>query len=111
MCRRSANCSGVPGDDLGEMTIEECCTSDAINGLGFSEGDMCSQCIGECVLLWHKPLWTFSLSIIVLGFFQDSFVGKEQKQSHTVQAGYQKGATFARTNLIFNVTNIPGTAS
>ena len=45
----SANCSGAPGDDLGEMTREECCVSDMINGLGFSIGESCSPCIGECV--------------------------------------------------------------
>ena len=49
VCRTSTNCSGVPGDDLGEMTIEECCTSDKINGLGFSEGESCLPCIGELI--------------------------------------------------------------
>ena len=48
---------------------------------------------------------------IVFGFFNDSFVGEEQGQGHTVQVGYQKGAASAATNLIFSVINIPGTAS
>ena len=48
---------------------------------------------------------------IVFGFFNDSFVGVEQGQGHTVQAGYQKGAQSAGTNLVFDVTNTPGTAS
>ena len=46
----------------------------------------------------------------VFGFFQDSFVGVEQGQSHSVQAGYLKGAAFGK-NLSFTVMDIPGTAS
>ena len=53
----------------------------------------------------------FFINNIVFGFFNDSFVGEERGQGHTVQAGYLKGAAFAGTNLIFNVMNIPGTAS
>ena len=49
--------------------------------------------------------------IIVFGFFNDSFVGVEQGQGHTVQAGYLKGAAFAGTNLVFTVMDTPGTAS
>ena len=53
----------------------------------------------------------FFFIIIVFGFFQNSFVGVEQGQVHTVKAGYQKGAALARTNLLFNVMDIPSTAS
>ena len=49
--------------------------------------------------------------IVVFGFFNESFVGSEQGQGHTVKAGYQKGATLAQTNMVFNVIDIPGTAS
>lgn len=52
---------------------------------------------------------------IVFGWFQDSFTGIEQsvgpELDHNVQAGYQKGAAQARENLIFNVVDMPGTAS
>ena len=47
MCRASADCSGA---NLGMMTIEECCNN-AVNGLGFTEGENCSPCIGECMTL------------------------------------------------------------
>ena len=47
----------------------------------------------------------------VFGFFQDSFIGLEQRPGHLVQVGYQKGAQVAAQNFIFNVVNIPGTAS
>ena len=51
------------------------------------------------------------LLYIVFGFYQDSFVGVEQEQGYTVQTGYQKGAAFVGTNLLFSVISIPGTAS
>ena len=54
VCRASADCSGAPGDNLGVMTIEECCL-ETPNGLGFSVGETCSPCIGECMTLWHMP--------------------------------------------------------
>ena len=50
VCRLSADCNGAPGDDLGVMTIEQCCL-ETPNGLGFNEGEVCSPCIGECVTL------------------------------------------------------------
>ena len=53
VCRLSADCNGAPGDDLGVMTIEQCCL-ETPNGLGFNEGEVCSPCIGECVTLCHK---------------------------------------------------------
>ena len=52
MCRASVDCNGAPGDDLGVMTIGQCCL-ETPNGLGFSEGEVCSSCIGEYVTLWH----------------------------------------------------------
>ena len=57
----------------------------------------------------YKRLHSFDT--LVFGFFNNSFAGKERRQGHIVQAGYQKGAEFARTNLIFTVMDIPGTAS
>ena len=48
-CRMSADCSGAPGDDLGMMTREHCCLNTA-NSLGFSDGEVCSPCIGECII-------------------------------------------------------------
>ena len=70
----------------------------------------------EYVTLWHLFIkvfvdvkWAFLL--IVFGLFLESFIGVEQVQGYTVQAGYQKGAASAATNLVFNVLNIPGTAS
>ena len=53
VCRASTNCNGAPGDVLGVMTIEKCCMNDTINSLGFSEGNICSPCIGECITVWH----------------------------------------------------------
>ena len=58
MCRASSDCVGGPGDDLGVMTIEECCL-ETPNGLGFSEGEVCSPCIGECMTLWHMSVKDF----------------------------------------------------
>ena len=48
---------------------------------------------------------------IVVGFFEDSFIGVEQGPDHLVQVGYQKGAQIFRQNLEFNIVNTPGTAS
>ena len=47
----------------------------------------------------------------MIGWFQESFTGIEQGPGHVIQAGYRKGRETAARNLIFNVTNIPGTAS
>ena len=113
MCRASSDCNGASGDVLGVMPIEECCLNTP-DGLGFSEGDTCLSCIGRCITIWHifmENKVVMTDFYIVFGFFQDSFIGVEQGQAHTVQAGYLKGAAFARTNLIFNVVDIPGTAS
>ena len=49
--------------------------------------------------------------LLVFGFFQDSFTGIEQGQSHVVQAGWQKGAAQAGVNLQFNVVDKGITAS
>ena len=48
-CRASANCAGGPGDDLGVMTLRECCLDNS-KGLAYisSEGS-CISCIGK----WH----------------------------------------------------------
>ena len=46
VCRESADRNGAPGDDLGLMTIGQCCL-DTPNGLGFYKGEVCSPCIGE----------------------------------------------------------------
>ena len=65
-CRVSNNCSGAPGDDLGVMTIEECCMNDTVNGRAFSEEESCTPCVGECMTLWHM----FIKDIVgVIGFF------------------------------------------
>ena len=111
----STDCSGAPGDDLGVMSIEECCLNTP-NSLGFSEGQSCSTCIGECIVYLFSTkdlvamICIFFIKI-VFGFFQDSFIGVEQGQGHTVQAGYQKGAAFTATNLVFTVMDTPSTAS
>ena len=56
VCRASINCSGAPGDDLGvTLTIEECCLN-VPNSLGFSEGEVCSSCVGECITLWRMAI-------------------------------------------------------
>ena len=48
----------------------------------------------------------------VVGFFSASFSGVEQGPNHLVPVGYLKGGQVAgQTDLVFNVTNIPGTAS
>ena len=53
----------------------------------------------------------FFITNVVFGFFNDSYIGVEQGQGHTIQAGYQKGAASAGTLLLFNVVDIPDTAS
>ena len=47
----------------------------------------------------------------VVGFLNASFSGFEQGPGHSVPVGYLKGGTVAGENLVFNVGNIPGTAS
>ena len=47
----------------------------------------------------------------VVGFLNASFSGPEQGPGHFVPVGYLKGGTVAGQNLVFNVGNIPGTAS
>ena len=47
----------------------------------------------------------------VFGWFQESFSGIERGPAHILQAGYRKGREAAARNLVFNVSNIPGTAS
>ena len=46
VCRASTDCNGAPGDNLGIVTVEDCCLN-IPNGLGYSEGEICSPCIGE----------------------------------------------------------------
>ena len=48
---------------------------------------------------------------IVFGFFEDTYVGIEEGPSHTVMAGWQKGAAQGGANLIFDVLNTGITAS
>ena len=47
-CRASINCDGTPGDNLGLMTVNDCCIG---NGFAYtnqsSTGDDCTACIGE----------------------------------------------------------------
>ena len=48
----------------------------------------------------------------VVGFFNASFSGVESGPAgHSVPVGYLKGGTVANQDLVFDVTNTPGTAS
>ena len=47
----------------------------------------------------------------VVGFLNASFSGVEQETSHIVPVGYLKGGVVAGQDMIFDVTNTPGTAS
>ena len=47
----------------------------------------------------------------MFGFYQDSFVGVEQRSVQMVEVGYQKGAAQAGKNIRFKVDVVPGTAS
>ena len=63
-----------------------------------------------------KTLYCITLNFknsIVFGFFNESFVGKEQESSHTVMAGWQKGAAHAQgeNNLTFDIISTGITAS
>ena len=49
VCRASVDCDGGPGDDLGSMTIEQCCLNTP-GSLAFSSGETCSACIGESTI-------------------------------------------------------------
>ena len=51
------------------------------------------------------------ISYLVFGFFEESYVGIEEGHSHTVTAGWQKGAQQGGANLIFDVVNRGITAS
>ena len=46
----------------------------------------------------------------VYGWFNDSITGVEQGAGISIPVGYQKGATQAAQNLVFNVIDQPGTA-
>ena len=43
VCRSTASCSA--GDEIGRMTIEQCCLG-TTNGLAISTGEICTPCIG-----------------------------------------------------------------
>ena len=47
VCRNTSDCSDA--SDLGLMTAEECCVNTP-NALGFSDGEFCSPCVGECTI-------------------------------------------------------------
>ena len=47
----------------------------------------------------------------MFGFFEESYVGIEEGPSHTVLAGWQKGAVQGGANLSFDVVNTGITAS
>ena len=47
----------------------------------------------------------------VVGFLNASFSGVEQETSHIVPVGYLKGGVVAGRDMVFDVTNTPGTAS
>lgn len=47
----------------------------------------------------------------VYGWLQNSFTGMEQTSSHTIQAGYIKGAEQAGVDLTLTISSQPGTAS
>ena len=47
----------------------------------------------------------------VFGWYQNLFTGVEREHAHTVQAGYQKGASHANVDLLFNVASRLSTAS
>ena len=123
-CRSTVNCSTSGDDVIGLMTARECCMENP-GGLAYTishpepaeplENQHCTVCIGEYMSWSMVPIHShilFSMSTqTVFGFFQDSFVGVEQRSAHTVLAGYKKGATQAGKNLVFNTRDAPGTAS
>ena len=53
-CRSTAGCSA--GDEIGRMTIEQCCLG-TTNGLAFTEVEtvICTPCIGTITLLYTRP--------------------------------------------------------
>ena len=56
-------------------------------------------------------VFSFSHENSVVGFLNASFSGAEQGPGHSVPVGYLKGGTIAGQNLVFDVTDTPGTAS
>ena len=50
VCRATVNCTGGPGDDLGDTTTRDCCVNNP-RGLAYvtniNEGT-CIPCVGEC---------------------------------------------------------------
>ena len=67
------------------------------------------QCTSVYSYMYHYNIIMAQLA--VFGWTQESFSGIEQGPAHTLQAGYRKGRETAAWNLVFNVINIPGTAS
>ena len=56
-------------------------------------------------------VFQFSHENSVVGFTDPSFSGPEQGPGHSVPVGYLKGGPIAGQNLVFDVTDAPGTAS
>ena len=46
VCRATVDCSDT--SDLGVTTAENCCVKTP-NALAFSDGEICTPCIGECI--------------------------------------------------------------
>lgn len=51
------------------------------------------------------------ISSAVFGWFQDSFIGIERDLRYSLQAGYQKGASYVNTSFRFDVVSRVGNAS
>ena len=55
---------------------------------------------------------THVISSAVFGWFQDSFIGIERDLRYSLQAGYQKGASYyVNTSFRFDVVSRMGSAS
>ena len=49
LCRASANCTGAPGDEVGEAVDGRGCCLNNPRALAFSDdGGSCVPCVGEC---------------------------------------------------------------
>ena len=121
-CRTTTDCTG----NFTTMTVRQCCVEN-VEGLSFTitGGSTCRVCIGkiavtdECCFATQIQCTSIATHIgiiflaqnAVFGWIQESFSGIERGPAHTLQAGYSKGRETAARNLVFNVTNIPGTAS
>lgn len=83
------------------MARRACCV-DNPDGLGFSIGGQCYQCIGKLSsLVFAIMIMPYFLS--VFGWFIENLHGVERSDPYSIAVGYQKRPDDIRVSLAFNI--------